>query len=102
MRRRVWEGKREEQFGLEILSTPLIHWANRIVVVFALQYLLWASVSGFENLSLSSAWGLWWFSSSLHTQMKKTYENKMSFFVVVPELCSIDLTCNEVSSHVDC
>lgn len=58
MGRRVWEGKREGQFVLEILSPVLIHWANRILVAFSLWYLLRTSVTVFENLSFSSQLGV--------------------------------------------
>lgn len=58
MGRGVWEGKGAEEVGLEILSAALIHWANRISVAFFLWYLLWASVTVFENLSFSSELGV--------------------------------------------
>lgn len=61
MGRGVWEGKGEEEVGLEILSAALIHWANRISVAFFFQYLLWASVTVFENLSFSSELGIFFF-----------------------------------------
>lgn len=61
MGRGVWEGKGEEEVGLEILSAALIHWANRISVAFFLQYLLCTSVTVFENLSFSSELGIYFF-----------------------------------------
>lgn len=81
MGRRVWEGKREELFGLEILSAALIHWANRILVAFFLRYLLWASVTVFENLSFSSelVFLLVFFLSSFNACKRKTFKTKMSF-----------------------
>lgn len=61
MGRGVWEGKGAEEVGLEILSTALIHRANRISVAFFLWYLLWVSVTVFENLSFSSELGVFFF-----------------------------------------